>query len=282
MAVKKQTKVPGYTPSKSGSTSPLGTGVTGVNVPAYGSASSSAPKFIGGGSGVEISKPGPSQWGLQNQLFPGAGYVKGDEVKLLPNNADDLRTLQLSLIQAGYITDAQAKMMVLGSPDQVTSSAFAKLLATANYTGTEWKSALSTRLATIAQDPSSVVGSGSSKVSTPPLTISLTNPEDIKAVVQKTAQSLLGGYLPDDQVNSFVANYQAQERAYQTQQYNQQYNPGVGYGPGGEAVAAPTQTGLAQQTEDTLKATQPEQYGATQFGAQVSDALSKLRTTGYL
>ncbi len=268
------TEIPGYTTSKKGA----GTGAAGPTIPTYGG--TTGPSYIGGGTNVTITRPLPLPFGIQTgPRITVPGYVKGDEVKYLPHTAADLKTLQLSLVQAGYITQAQANQMVLGSPDQITTAAFAKLLATANYSGTQWQNALAERLAAAAQTPDTQQGP-----SVPPLTISLSNPDDIKATLQKSAQTLLGGNMTDDQANFFVGQFQNAQREQQTAAYNQQYNPGAaagesGYGPGGTTTAAPD---MGVAATNFAKAADPNQYAATQFGASVTSALDKLRTTGYL
>jgi hypothetical protein len=203
------------------------------------------------------------------------GYKKGDQVRLLPPPGRDLTALQQSLVAAGYITQAQVNsgVVVFGSPDEITTTAFAKLLASSNMSGTTWKDTLSQRLAAAAlQAPKA------DEVKTPPLTISLDDPEAIKATLNKTARSLLGGYMSPEQTDAFVGQFQAAQTAQQTAKHYQDYNPGVGYGPGGTT----TVPDLAAQAESFAKTTDPDQYTATQFGSQVNAHLANLRSTGYL
>jgi hypothetical protein len=198
-------------------------------------------------------------------------YKKGDQVKLLPKNGGELAGLQEGLYQAGYITDEQYKRMVLGSPDDVTTLAFSKLLATSNMSGVTWNEALSQRLA--------AAGARAPKgKETPPLTISLADPESIKQTLDIASRKLLGGYMTPAQKDAFVAQFQAQQSAQQSAQYAQKYNPGVGYGPGGTT----TEPDLAAQAVAYAKTTDPNQYKATQFGSQVHQQLESLRSTGYL
>lgn len=226
--------------------------------------------------------PQTGEFGMPMGALTQKGYKKGDQVRLLPTG-QSLKTLQQSLYAAGYLTDSQMKQIVLGSPDQVTTLAFAKLLATANMSGASWQNALGARLAAAAYEPPQ-----DDRQQLPALTINLTNPEDIKATLQKSARTLLGGYMNDDQANAFVAQFQAQERAQQTQSYYQQYDVRgtdangrpIGYvGPGGETIAPPD-AGVA--AENFAKTSDPNQYSATQIGMGVSDAMSRLRDTGYL
>ncbi len=203
-----------------------------------------------------------------------SGYKKGDQVRLLPKPGKDLETLQYSLIQAGYITQAQADRMVFGSPDEVTTLAFSKLLATSNMSGVSWKDTLAQRLAAAAaQAPAA-----EDEVKTPPLTIELDDPVAIKQTVNETARKLLGGYMSDEQADAFVSQFQASQTAQQTAAYYQQYDPGVGYGPGGTT----TKPDMEAQAVEYAKTSDPNQYKATQLGAGVMSKLNSLRSTGYL
>lgn len=197
------------------------------------------------------------------------GYKKGDQFSLLPTNGQDLITLQQALVQAGYL---DKNSVIYGSPDQKTVKAFEQLLTTANLSGSSWQSALSARLAAASQQ-------APQGTKTPPLTIALSNPEDIKKVANSTAKTLLGNELPEADLNNFVASYQAQERAAQTAAYYQQYSPGQGYGPGGETTAAPSEEAAAA---DYVKSTNPAGYQAYGIGSQVMSALNSLRTSGNL
>lgn len=265
------TKIPGYTTSK-------GSGTVGPLIPTYGS--TTASKYLGGMDTVAQHQEFDTTPSGGRIAVGTPGYVNGDQVKLLPNNAEDLATLQQSLIQAGYISQDQANRMVLGSPDQVTAAAFAKLLATANYSGSDWRSALAIRLTAAGQQ-----APVKKALEVPPLTISLSNPDDIKSTLQKSAQSLLGGYMSDDQANFFVGQFQNAQRQQQTAAYYQQYDPAKAaagdtiYGPGGTTTAAPD---MSTAAESYAKAADPLQYQATQIGAGISSALDNLRTTGYL
>lgn len=224
--------------------------------------------YLGDVPHARLRAPSPVHIPFGNGTIQVNGYKKGDQVSLLPSNGADLSALQQALYQAGYFTDAQYQRLVLGSPDQVTTAAFAKLLATANMSGVTWKDALASRLATSGQQAPATR-------QVPPLTISLTNPDDIKAVAQNAAQTLNGTYMNDAQLNSFIQAYQAQERAYQTQQYNQQYDPAAGtYGPGGETTAPATGSGLEQEIADQIRQAKPDEVAANAFTAHLNTLLS--------
>lgn len=268
------TTIPGYNPGSS-SGGDLGTMVGGFVAPVL--KSSSGTQYLGGAETVPAhnefdTTPSGGRIAVQTP-----GYVKGDQIKLLPHNTEDLITLQKALVQAGYVSDTDAQRMVLGSPDQITTGAFSKLLATANFMGSDWRSALGSRLALAAQAPPQ-----QQLQKIPPLTISVTNPDDIKAVAQNAAKTLNGTYMDDGQLNSFIQAYQAQERAYQTQQYQQQYSvmgndangrPVGTYGPGGEATAPATGAGLEQELEAQIRQAQPNEVASNAFTAHLNTLL---------
>lgn len=146
-------------------------------------------------------------------------YVQGDEWNELPTNPTDLASLQHGLVQAGYLSE---KNVVYGSPDPATASAMAQLLATSNASGVGWKSALSSRLAQAALNPPEAARAD-------PLVISLTNPDDIKAVIQSGANQVFGKFLDPAEVDKFVSSYQSQQAAYQTDVYKAGgYDPTTG------------------------------------------------------
>lgn len=84
-----------------------------------------------------------------------------------------------------------------------------------------------------------------------PLTVTLTNPADIRKVGDTVAQNLLGRALSDQEANVIVAGFHAQESAAQKAAY------GIGDG-GGTSTAAPSPDTFAEQT---LRAQHPVEVG---------------------
>jgi hypothetical protein len=266
---KKGTAVPAFDPSAASQAAASSVG--GFQAVPYGS-TSATPKYLGGGTSVGAHNEYDTTPSGGRVAVQTPGYVKGDEVKLLPSG-QDLVTLQQALIQAGYITAGQAKQMVLGSPDQITSSAFAKLLATANYSAADWRDALASRLVSAAQTPPDTT------LKHPPLTISLTNPDDIKAVANSAAQTLYGTYLSPDQLDSFTKAYQAQEAAQQTAAYGQEYDPTGAqiYNPAGGTTTSPATTdGMKEEIEQKIRDTKPQDLARNTFTANLNTVLQGL------
>jgi hypothetical protein len=219
------------------------------------------------------ARTGPASFSRIEQLSKKpkykVGYLNSKDFARELGNFDPqaIYTYQQYMNQAGLLDKFSPGVM-----DAATRGAFKELLTSANQHAGTWQGELDAVLQAGGK-------TGDTGTSTPPLTVNLTNPDDIKAVATTAAQSLLGQNLSDDQLNNFVSTFQAQERDFQTTSYNQQYTPGVGYGPGGEATQAPD---LKTAATNYAKSSDPAQYQTTQFGSMVSDALKNLRSGGYL
>lgn len=169
-------------------------------------------------------------------------YVSGDEWKQLPTDGAELADLQHKLIAAGYMTDDN---IVFGSPDAKTASAMAQLLGSSNATGKVWQTTLAARLTMAGQQPQA----GKKPLQGAPLTIQLTNPDDIKAVIQSGANQIFGKYLDPAEVDKFVSAYQGQEAAYQTAQQS-----AAGLDPYGREILNPDGTRATQPMTQTAPA----------------------------
>lgn len=230
-------------------------------------ASGTTSPYVGNVPHATIRVPSPVHLPFGDQTVLASGYKKGDQFALLPTNGQDLATLQQALVQAGYLNQGD---VIYGSPDAKTLNAFEQLLATANLSGTSWQNALGARLAASAQQPPATK-------QVPPLTVNLTNPEDIKAVANNVAKTLNGTYLNDQDLQAIVDSFHQQESAAQTQAYYQQYNPTAGgYGPGGTTVNAPSQAGLEQDISQKIRDTKPNEVAANDFTANLNTILSTL------
>lgn len=181
-------------------------------------------------------------WGTRSmQVEQGPRYFQGDEWRNAPAALEDVSDLQRALIQVGFLDSTG---VVYGSWDDKTATAFAKVLASANQSGAMWQDALATRLALVDQQGGLKAGRAVA-----PLTIKLTNPDDLKKVANNVAKNLYGGNLPDDDLNRFVSAYQASEAQAQSSSYAQQYNAsGTGYGAGG-TVTAPADPSVAAEKQ---------------------------------
>lgn len=79
----------------------------------------------------------------------------------------------------------------------------------------------------------------------PPLTIQLTNPDDLLSTVDTVARKLIGRKLSDGELRAFVESYHSMEATAQQQKYQQTYGgaydetTGSFRGPGGTVTAPP-------------------------------------------
>lgn len=181
-------------------------------------------------------------------------YLDGAEYAISNLSPDDLINLQESMKLAGLLTDTYRK----GDPsDPATIDAYRRLLGHANITGADDKTTL-TRLLT----------SPEMKPITPrtPLTVTLTNADDIRDVVQGVANGLYGGKLPDSTQEAIIAAVHAQEKATQEQAYAMAPEGGTlefgrGVGPGGQISS----DALKSMAEHQIEQTHPNDVAAKQF-----------------
>lgn len=117
-------------------------------------------------------------------------YFAGDEYEIATFKPEEIATVQQQMLKAGLLS----KKYRIGIADAETVSAFEKVLGQANTNGTNWTTALGTLMATPKQ--------GSS------LTYRVSNPDDIRAVVQQTASSILGRSAEPAVVDRLVKSYQ--------------------------------------------------------------------------
>jgi hypothetical protein len=117
-------------------------------------------------------------------------YFAGDEYEIATFKPEEIATIQQQMLKAGLLS----KKYRIGIADAETVSAFEKVLGQANTNGTNWTTALGTLMATPKQ------GSG--------LTYRVSNPDDIRAVVQQTASSILGRSAEPAVVDRLVKSYQ--------------------------------------------------------------------------
>lgn len=213
----------------------------------------------------------------------GIQYWTGDDFRQLPQNPQVLQMLQGLLIQAGYM---DSKGIQWGQPDPKTMAGFRELLKQSNFKGTDWHTTLTTQLSATGADGAAAAR----QANVPPLVVTLGNPDDIKATAQKTAQTLLGQNLPDDELNRFVSTFQQSQAAAQQADWQAKYGhylatgqEGAVPGAGGTTTQeAQTEAGMARQAKAQIEQTHPGQAAAYGFGSQVFAALDSLARTGNL
>ena len=218
-------------------------------------------RVIGGGNFDYLQGPFGGIWNEamgQVELDQHDLYVLGDEWGELPTDGAALAELQRQLIAAGYMDDSN---VVFGSPDLKTASAMAELLGSSNATGKVWRTTLAERLAMAGLQPPK-----KERAQALPLTIELSNPDDIRAMIQSGANEMFGKYLDPVEVEKFVSSYQAQQAAFQTEQYS-----ASGFEPAtGREILNPDGTRATRSVTSTAPAT--GEGAQRQFFGQMAEA----------
>jgi hypothetical protein len=176
--------------------------------------------------GGVVDTPGMRPWSesMAGMVRGTVRYKPGDELKPL-NTPQLVPQLQAQLVQAGLV---DIKSIRIGVWDSTSQTAYRKVLGIANQMGIPAQDALQMLIGnpTLKQ----LQGSRAANV------IQETNPLDIAATAQATAQKLLGRNLTDEELKPFVAQVQSQERTADTKTYKL----GGQDGKGGVVVSAPT------------------------------------------
>lgn len=189
---------------------------------------------------------------LGEQIQPLGKAVAG----FYQQDRDTLINLQTMLYNGGWYPSSYYKkngpQPALGVHDEDTYNAYVKAARTAaRFRQSGRKDVSLGDVIMEGIDAAGGAGRGSSGPTRAPLTITLTNPADIRKVGDTVAQNLLGRALSDSEANSLVAGYQTQERAAQTNAY------GIGAG-GGTSIAQPSAETFAEQQ---LRAQHPVEVG---------------------
>jgi hypothetical protein len=169
-------------------------------------------------------------------------------------NEDQIKKFQDQIIDAGMVTKNQ---ITYGGRDATTVAAWNQLVGqSADAFGAGVKMSPSSLLDELKGHPTPNGGKA-------PLTISLSNPDDIEAHLQDMFRTKLGqGNIDPSKIDAMVKAYQGQEASYQTQSYNQAQT-------GGTVVQPPS--------VDTFADTQAKQIDPTGYDAyKVLDKFSVL------
>lgn len=165
-------------------------------------------------------------------------YHDGAQNAPLMSNWDKVKIsrLQARLVQAGLLdTDYRD-----GWWDKASSDAFTQVLSDANNMGQpDYEVALDGRINSLPMEidpktglPRHKVGAGTSKRA--PLSLTLSNSDDLASTANEIAQKRIGRTFSDDELKRFVASYHAAEAGAQRSQYADQ-----GAGGTTEANASP-------------------------------------------
>lgn len=136
-------------------------------------------------------------------------YQFGDELDFTGWRTEDILALQQQLKKAGLFTST---FKPSGVWDKKSRGAMIDLMTDANLIGSDWQSLLTQRLEGIAAAGGGRGGGGGGGGGGGLSLQEVTNPMDIEALGQDTAQAVAGRKLLGGEVGQFVGAYQGMER----------------------------------------------------------------------
>jgi hypothetical protein len=166
-------------------------------------------------------------------------------------------------MEAAGLYSGDYTLGVWGSQDV---NAYEQLLATANYAGR--KDAEGALLNELIAAPKR-----EKKAARAPLTIRLSNPDDIKALAKKTALELYGGNIDDATTQAITDAIHSSETNFQTRAYNAAET-------GGAVTESADPSTIAEQK---IREEKPNEVAAFNFGSSFRDVLSTMtnNASGY-
>lgn len=185
---------------------------------AAGGATASKPSFIGVPD--DYATPGKRRvMGIADVAMPGAydspRYVDGAQYEPNSMPGPKIADLQRELAAAGLLKGKYRN----GVWDDKSVKAYEELLSYANQSGVTWDEALRRYVATGGE-----AGEGGGKA---PLVKRVSNPDDLKAILETVTTATIGRRLSDAQMQHLVAEYQAAEMAEQDEEYDLAERGGV-------------------------------------------------------
>jgi len=188
-------------------------------------------------TGEYMDEPMPTAPGQKGPAI----YRDGAQNMPIMSNWDKAKVsaLQKRLVQSGALDDDYLD----GYWDPVSAKAFEQILAESNNMGTpDFNLAIDARINSqpmeIGPDgkPRRRPAGSSAKNKRPPLSLTLSNSDDLATTAQTVAQKRLGRTFNADELNRFVSSYHAAESGSQRSQYNAS-DPS---GSGGTTEGAPS------------------------------------------
>jgi hypothetical protein len=225
------------------------------------------PSPIGVPKGYSVVKPVKAGIGSLGRAFQRGThdyqqtprYVQGHQYNPASLPVDDIIDLQESLVAAGLMERGD---YTVGVWDNESTQAYEHLLSEANASGDDETTAMTRRIQSVQVNGAPGAAKAPKRQ---PLVVTLTNPEDLRAVAKRVSTELYGGRLPDEELDRFVANYQASEANYQQAGYAMDETGGTLTKPADpESVL-----------ENQIKTEHPNEYMATQFGAKMDQVIAK-------
>jgi hypothetical protein len=202
---------------------------------------------------VPIEGPGGADlYGIDNVLPATtdkfAQYVEGDEWKPGGKDYTTIQNLQYKLYQ-NNLYDSEAEFRV-GEWDEADADAYRRALTAANanfMTVEEWLEAATANPTMRIQ----------AKKARKPLVVTVTDPDDLKAIARSSASTLFGRnvQIPDEFMDQMIAGYQQLQRDRAIENYNLEEI-------GGETVGVPTEQAYIQRQiqERYPSATQDDEF----------------------
>lgn len=211
-----------------------------------------------------VIPPAYSTQAVAPRYFDGAQYAPAASL-----STDELIDLQNSMDAAG-LYDKNADI-VPGVWTDADTSAYTRALAGANQTGSDDK----TYIKRLIQSGAGAKQKASAARA--PLVVHLTNPDDLKTLLQHGARDLYGGDLPEEDVQAFVDAYHARETSARTQAYNLGDPSATGTLDGGAGGSVVDPASPSNAAEQFIRTQHPNQVAATQFGNAMGGILDTLR-----
>lgn len=161
---------------------------------------------------------------------------------------EDRAVLQKRLYAGGFYGNTDPNGIILGIPDETSFKAYTTAVGRA---GAYFASGVLKTLDDVLDEAAGIQaqidaagggrggGSGLGR-DRAPLTVELSNPDDLRRISQKVATSTLGRALTDDEVAKFVAGFQGVQHSTQSQAYGVDETGGTVVAPPAADTAAET------------------------------------------
>lgn len=220
------------------------------------------------GASVPVPPNGPGSRGIEGPgTAPSSGfdyqlprYFSGDEWLPAQLPPDQLAALQRKMVAAGLLKPGTAQ---LGVWDQVSMTAYTRLLEFANASGLDAQTALDRWGQATQKNPNQ---------GRAPLVVQVTNPDDLRQTFRKAVIDTLGEGWDQSKIDQMVNAYQQVETQAQQQQYQMKgttIDPNTGYpvdaGQGGTVTAPPSPQAYAEQQARSEAPAQAQEHDSLGF-----------------
>lgn len=198
-------------------------------------------------------------------------YFTGDEFKPAGWSFDRRYSLAQELLEMGLITAKQAE----GDWNPSVRGAYSGILKAANYKGVPWRELMDGELAQIRQMPEDQrpgAGEGAGAQRKAPVA-QVTNPTDIRAVIDKAATDLYGGAIGQGEMDSIISSFQNLESSR-----NAQLEQAALADQGGQQIM--DLPGLDSYVAEQIRAAHPNEVKAKAFGDRLDTLLRTMTTSG--